>query len=125
MADQNTPIMFLESLTPKRVEEAYRQAIIAQQYGRQNFANTGFRAAEARDPRLMKALEAMAEVTGKIQEDQFGRSMRDPSAHYSLSQGTTEHGLCREAYRMADQGTPLRNFEWIYGAAAWLCGYIC
>jgi hypothetical protein len=125
MAESNTPIMFLESLNAKRVEEAYRQASIAQERRWQNFADTGYRAAKARDPRLMKALEAMAEVTGKIQEDQFGRTMRSPDTPYSIQQGTTEHGLCREAYRMADEGTPLRNFEWIYGAAAWLCGYIC
>jgi hypothetical protein len=123
MAEHNTPIMFLESLTPKRVEEAYRQAILAQRMGRQSFADAGYRAAVAKDAKLLKALEAMAEVTGKMQEDQMGRTMRDPAAIYSHTKGTTEHQLCREAYRLADEGRPIRNFEWIYGGAAWLCGY--
>lgn len=118
-----TPIMFEDLLDSKRVEEAYRQAIIAQRDQRQSFADCGYRAAKAKDAKLLKALEAMAEVTGRMQEDQMGRTMRDPAAIYSHSRGTTEHQLCREAYRLCDEGRPIRNFEWIYGAAAWLCGY--
>jgi hypothetical protein len=120
----HTPIMFDDLLNAKRVEESYRQAILAQQRGWQSFADIGYRAAVAKDAKLLKALEAMAEVTGKMQEDQMGRTMRDPGAIYSHTRGTTEHQLCREAYRLADEGRPIRNFEWIYGAAAWLCGYV-
>ena len=65
----------------------------------------------------------MAESTGRLQERQMGRLMRDPDAKFGETKGTTQHQLCREAYRMVDQGTPIRNFEWIYGAAAYLCGY--
>ncbi len=124
MADQNAVLMFMDSLTPKRVEEAYRQALIAQQFGKQNFADTGYRAAIAKDAKLLKALEAMAEVTGKMQEEQMGRTMRSPDAIFSHTRGTTEHQLCREAYRLCDEGRPVRHLEWIYGAAAWLCGYV-
>ena len=90
---------------------------------RQSFADTGYRAALARDEMLLVALECMAESTGRLQEGQMGRVMRDPSSDFGETKGTTQHQLCREAYRMVDQGTPIRNFEWIYGAAAWLCGY--
>lgn len=121
---QNAALMFNESLNARRVEEAYGWAKRAQERGWQSFADTGYRAAIAKDPKLLKALEAMAEVTGRLQEAQMGRTMRDPSSTFGESRGTTEHQLCREAYRLADEGRPIRNFEWIYGAAAWLCGYV-
>lgn len=124
MSQANTPITFDDLLNDNRVEEAYRQAVINQRNGRQTFADIGYRAAIAKDAKLLKALEAMAEVTGKLQEQQMGRTMRDPGAIYSTTRGTTEHQLCREAYRLCDEGRPIRNFEWIYGAAAWLCGYV-
>lgn len=119
----NTDLLFKSELTAKRIEWAYGMAVKAQEAKRQSFADTGFRAARERDPKLLIALEAMAESTLQLQESQIGRLMRDPGSTYAESRGTTEHQLCREAYRMCDQGTPLRNFEWIYGAAAYLCGY--
>ena len=36
----------------------------------------------------------------------------------------TESQMWREAYRLCDEGNPIQNFEWIYGAAAVLCGYV-
>jgi hypothetical protein len=123
MSDSRTPITFDDLLNAKRIEEAYHRCVVAQQMGRQGFADTGYRAALAKDAKLLKALEAMAEVTGKMQDDQMGRTMRSPDAEFGHTRGTTEHQLCREAYRLADEGRPIRNFEWIYGAAAWLCGY--
>ena len=122
-SNTNAQLTFEDSLTPDRIEYAYGLAIRFQHDHRQSFADTGWRAAVARDPKLLKALEKMTERTGALQEDQIGRTMRDPSATIGESKGTTAHQLCREAYKMADAGTPLRNFEWIYGAAAWLCGY--
>jgi hypothetical protein len=111
-------------LSDSRIEYAYGLASVAQEKRWQHFADAGYRAALARDEKLLRALERMAEVTGKLQESQVGRTVRDPSATFGESRGTTEHQLCREAYRMVDQGTPIRNFEWIYGSAAWLCGYV-
>lgn len=114
---------FRSYLTPERIEYAYGLAQRRQEERQQSFATTGWRAAQARDPKLLIALEVMAEVTGAAQEEQIGRLMRDPSSTYGESRGTTEHQLCREAYRLCDEGNPIQNFEWIYGAAAWLCGY--
>ncbi len=116
-------LLFKDSLTSGRIEYAYGMAVRARDSRHQTFADTGYRAAIARDPRLLAALEAMAETTGKMQEAQMGRLMRDPGSSFGESKGTTEHQLCREAFRMVDNGTPIRNFEWLYGAAAWLCGY--
>ena len=117
-------IVFEDSLTPERVEEAYRQATKAQATGWVQFANVGFRAVVAKDAKVMKALEAMAEVTGKLEEEQIGRLKRDKSTAYNIQRGTTEHQMFREAYRLADEGKPIREFEWLYGAAAWLAGYL-
>lgn len=116
-------VVFKDSLTPERIEYAYGMAVKAQHARRQHFADVGFRAAKARDEKLLQALDRMAEVTGQMQENQMGRHMRSSDTKYSETKGTTEHQLCREAYRLCDEGNPIRNLEWIYGAAAWLCGY--
>jgi hypothetical protein len=111
------------TLTPERVEFAYGMAVRMQHRRNQGFADTGYRAALARDQKMLKALEKMAEFTGAAQENQIGRMMRDTGSTHGESKGTTVHQLCRESYRLCDEGNPIRNFEWIYGAAAWLCGY--
>jgi len=114
-------------ITPGRVEHAHRMAMIAQQTRNQSFADTGWRAARARDSKLLKALERGAEIVDKMSEAQFGRTMRtsDEDEKHKYEKGTTESQLWREAYRLCDEGNPIRNFEWIYGAAALLCGYNC
>jgi hypothetical protein len=111
------------TLSAERIEHAYGLAVRMQHRGMQGFADTGYRAALARDPKLLRALEKMAEHTGAMQDAQIGRLMRSPDATYGESRGTTVHQLCRESYKLCDEGNPIRNFEWIYGAAAWLCGY--
>jgi hypothetical protein len=115
--------LFKDSLTRGRIEYAYGRAIQARDAHQQSFADTGYRAALGRDRKLLIALEAMAEITGAMQEEQMGRVMRSPDATFGETKGTTVHQLCRESFRLCDEGNPIRNFEWIYGAAAWLCGY--
>lgn len=114
---------FKSTLTRERIEYAYGRCQRAQEMRDQSFADIGWRAARARDSRLLLALNAMAEETGKMQDEQIGRTMRSPDATFAETRGTTEHQLCREAFRLCDEGRPIQNFEWIYGAAAWLCGY--
>jgi tRNA A37 N6-isopentenylltransferase MiaA len=111
-----------EFITPERVEYAYGLAMKRQQSRADWWADIGWRAAQERDPRLLKALEKAAEVVTKMDENQRGRTRR-ATEHFSEAGETTETQLFREAYRMADQGTPIVNLKWIYGAAAWLCGY--
>lgn len=110
-------------LNPETVERAHGRAILAQEYRHQKFANCGMRAARARDPKLLKALEKGAEIIGKIAENQQGRTRRSVSSRGGETVEATEAQLWREAYRMCDEGTPLENFEWIYGAAAYLAGF--
>jgi hypothetical protein len=111
-----------EFITAENVEWAYAKAIEAQRLGRQNFARTGWRAAQARDQRLLKVLEKAAEIVTKMDENQRGRTRRYADRLCDQIE-TTDTQLWREAYRLCDEGKPIQNFEWIYGAAALLCGY--
>lgn len=109
-------------INAENVEWAYGKACEAQRLGRQSFADTGWRAAKARDPRLLKVLEKGAEIITAMDEAQRGRTRRYADKLAEQIE-TTETQLWREAYRLCDEGRPIRNFEWIYGAAALLCGY--
>jgi hypothetical protein len=77
----------------------------------------------ARDSRLLKVLELGANAIDRVQEEQFGQTMRSRSATPGEQVGTVEAQKWREAYRLCDEGNPIQQFSWIYGAAAWLCGY--
>lgn len=116
-----------EFVTPARVEHAHKLACQSQQQRRQSFADTGWRAARARDPKLLKVLELATEIIRRMENEQFGRTMRTASEEekHKYQQGTTEAQLWQKAYETCDAGVPMQNFEWIYGAAAWLCGYNC
>ena len=111
-----------EWITPELVEAAYRTAIRMQQARALWWADVGLKAAKARDPKLLKALEKAAEVVTKMDEEQRGRTRRH-AEFLNHQTETTETQLFKEACRMADQGTPIEHLMWIYGAGAWLCGY--
>lgn len=104
------------------VEQAHGRAQEAFARGRQSFAECGWRAAKARDPKLLKALERGAEIIGQMAEEQQGRTRRSTS-NAGQAVEHTEAQLWREAYRACDEGRPIRPFEWIYGAAALLAGF--
>lgn len=110
-------------INAETVEYAHGLALRYQAARKQSFADTGWRAALARDPKLLKALEKGAEVVDKLTDQQHGRTIRSVNATHGETKGTTEAQLWREAYRLCDEGRPIRNFEWVYGSAAWLCGY--
>ena len=57
-----------EFITLPRVEEAHRRAQLNMDRRNQNFANTGWRAAEARDDRMLKVLEIAANLMDREQE---------------------------------------------------------
>ena len=110
-------------VTRELIEHAYGTAQRAQQERREIVAEVGLRAARARDSRLLKVLEIGAEHIGKMAEEQYGRTRRSTQVE-SEKVEATEHQLWREAYRMVDQGTPIENLKWIYGAAAIVLGYV-
>lgn len=115
-------IELAEWINPETVERAYARAVYAQRVGNQAFANTGMRAARARDPKLLLALEKGAETLDQMQEHQHGRTRRSSST-FAHTVELTEVALWRKAYEFADKGEPLAQLEWIYGAAAVLAGF--
>lgn len=111
-----------EWASPEHVEAAYREACIQMERRNQRWAEIGWKAAQRRDDKLLKALERAAEVTDRMDETQYGRTRR---AAQTLAQSvqTTESQLFRVSYETCLKGTPVENLKWIYGAAAWMCGY--
>ncbi len=113
-----------EFVTPGRVEWAYRRAMEAQHFRKQRFADVGWRAAQDRDPRLLKVLECSANILSKMDEDQRGQTRRGTDTPFAEQRETTVTQLWKGAYETVDRGTPTRALEWIYGAAALMCGYL-
>lgn len=120
------------TLTDKRIEYAYGLTKKMIEARNDSWAEIGLRAVRQGDSKILRALEKMAESTNKLQEEQIGQLMRSMSASHGETLGTTEHQLCREAYVLAQKGPQAEggklvdrrvHFKWIYGAAAWLCGY--
>lgn len=111
----------------EKIEYAYGLAQRMQTERKQAFADVGWRAALARDEKMLKVMEKAAEYVSALAEDQRGRTRRSAAAtggNYADTAEFTEVAMWREAYRLMDEGNPIRNFEWVYGAAAWLCGYV-
>ena len=119
-----------ESINALTVEKAYALAKKMQkQSGRgsrqemvvaETFAQRGLNAAKKRDGRMMVVLEKATEVLTKVVNDQVGQYQQRRDIPYNHTIEPTELQMWREAYRMADQGSALANFKWIYGCAAWL-----
>lgn len=105
-----------------KIEYAYGLAQKMQHDRVQAFADVGFRAALARDEKMLKVLEKAAEYVTRLGEEQRGRTRRT-ATNYGDTAEFTEVALWREAYRLMDEGRPIEHLSWIYGAAAWLCGY--
>lgn len=108
-------------ITYELVEHAYVLAAQRQVARIQTFAQVGLRAVQARDPKVMLALEKAAEVMGKEEDNQRGQTRR-AARHLADQIETTETQLWKEAYRTAADGNPHEAYQWIYGAAAWMAG---
>ena len=111
-----------EWVNERTVEEAFRRCFFAMENRRVAFAEKGMRAARGRDSRLLKTLEAGTEVLHRIQERQYGRSLRSTSTPYGERVELTEYTTWREAYKLCDAGSPSEHFQWVYGMAAELAG---
>lgn len=105
------------------VERAHRWAMERARAGGTE-KHHGIRAAKARDPKLLLALEKAAEVMDKASEEQMGRTRRDPGTSFAQRREHTETQMWREAYRLAADGNPNDVYGWIYAAAARLAGLI-
>lgn len=118
----NAKLESVDFVTPESVEHAYAMAGRAMEARRQGFADAGLRAAQVRDPKFMLVLGRAAEIVTKMDEEQRGFSRRFADKE-SERRETTETQMWREAFRCADEGYPQPELAWIYGAAAFLCGY--
>ena len=108
-----------EFVNERTIENAWRRTTSARDSRDERIALAGYRAARARDSKLMLALDLGAKVMLKMSERQFGQQGLDVNGLYVPA---TESQLWRNAYETADRGTPERNYEWIYGMAALLAG---
>ncbi|MDP3774538.1 MAG: hypothetical protein Q8Q85_09755 [Gemmatimonadales bacterium] len=110
-------------ITPARVEYAYGKACRAQELHQEIYAQVGMRAAKARDPKLLLALDRGANMLDKIAESQQGRTRRSTDVE-GLKVEFTEAQLWKKAYEFADKGEPLAQLQWVYAAGAILSGLI-
>ena len=115
-----TRVELPEWINESTVENAYRLCRLAQRTRQQSFANAGMRAAKARDPRILKALDGGSEVLHRQSERQLGGTFNVGG----LRVQATEFQLWRNAYEMADKGEADAHYEWVYGAAAVLAGIV-
>ena len=109
----------LDWVNPATVERAHGRALHFQEIGRMGYAETGMRAARARDSKLLKCLDAGAESLTQLSHEQLGQSY----THAGKRMDATEAQLWRAAFVSVDSGDPGIQYRWIYGAAAELAGY--
>lgn len=106
------------------VEQLHRRAlVIRREPGKEYVAEQGFRAAKARDPKLMVVLEKCAETMVRMNEHQHGQTQRSTKTHAEKFP-PQEVKMWQEAYRCADAGDPVKAFAWIYGVAAQHAGLV-
>lgn len=125
MADVVLP----ETATPARVERIFRRAkeIGDGPFPATGMAAAGLRAAKARDPRLLAALERCAEVIDKLAEDQSGQTRRQETRqleNWASTRTPTEVNFFREAYTAVDRGEIPDAFGYLYAAVAEWAGII-
>ncbi len=116
-----------EGLNRKTVERAYGRAKQAQRNGDIRLRDNGYRAARARDPKLLKTLEGMLEIMHGVAEEQTGRMRRDSTRSLGERVTPTEVQLLRNAYEVCDKGTDdqaLLPYAWVYACAGELAGIL-
>lgn len=106
-----------------KVEQAFRIAVNAQEKQDYKFADFGWNMAQARSPSLLKALESAANIMTKEDDHQRGQSRHTADTEAEKIY-TTETQMFQKAYETLDKGTPEQALMWIYGAGAWLAGFI-
>jgi len=106
----------LVTITLHRVENAYRNCQEQQKNGNYRYAERGMRAVRDKNRLVMLALEKVANLMRKITDEQYGQSKHGRDVPYSHTVDPTETQLFIKAYELADKGTPIEEFKWIYGA---------
>ena len=125
----STKIVLPEQITPARVERIWRRAKelgdgVTPEVG---MAAAGLRAAKARDPRLLAALEACIECIDELHEGQSGQTRRQETRQltaWSETRSPTEVNFFRGAYTAVDAGEVPDAFGYLYAAVAEWAGLI-
>lgn len=107
-----------------RVEQAYRYAKKWRDEDKTSWAQIGMRAARARDPKLLRALDQALEVLLAEHERQMGEFQRQGKTDFNERALPSEVGFFREVYRTVDESRPMTEYMWGYAAACWLAGII-
>ena len=63
-----------------------------------------------------RIVELKVRVSNEITDEQLGQSKHRSDIPYSHTIDPTETQLFIKAYELADKGTPIEEFRWIYGA---------
>ncbi len=106
----------LVTITLHRVEKAYKNCCEQQRIGNKSYARRGMRAVQDRNRLVMLALEKIANLMRKVTDEQLGQSKHRSDIPYSHTIDPTETQLFIKAFELADKGTPIEEFMWIYGA---------
>lgn len=124
----NAQIEVAHSITFQSVERVHRLVCDWQAEGRRGVLDQAMRAARARDPKLMRALDLAAEVMDQAVEDQIGRTRRDHSKRdpgkFTDRGYPPEAGVWKAAYEALDKGAPVEALGWVYVAAGVLAGVV-
>lgn len=105
------------------VERAYREGKRAQALGSQRYTVVGRRAAKARDPKLLLALQKGAAVLQRMSEEQAGQHGFDIGGRHVEA---TEFQLWKNAYTAVDAGNASAEGQYmhIWGMGAILAGLV-
>ena len=121
----------MEAPSLSNVETRFRQAQriidenVARNGSRQGTIRGALRAAKERHPLVLRYLENAAEATGKLAEDQFGRTRRDMGRTAGERAETFVSSAFREAYTaVVDRGEPVEPLAAYYLTAALMAGVV-
>lgn len=106
------------TITPAVAESIQRRVAAFSRDNDLGAAERGLRAARARDPMFLRALEQVAETVGKLSEAQYGETRRSKHTDFSHRAEATVVSMWREAYRLADAGIYEVQFGYYYAAIA-------
>lgn len=101
-----------------------RAAAMANAPGWRHVAELGLRAARARDPYLLAALEKIAEAYDALRELRLGQTQRQASAAFADRVAPTVVNTWRGAYTSVDKGEPVPALQNYYGVAAEAAGLV-
>jgi len=100
----------------QRIERAYKNCQDKQREGDLRYAQRGMRAVQDKNKLVMIALEKCANIMRKTTDDQLGNYQHRTDIPFSHTIDPTETQMFIKAYELADKGTPIEEFKWIYGA---------